>query len=48
MNEPLPQSGGIYILIEDGTLVRVDQTPQPAPFPATLTEAASEEASDGR
>lgn len=47
MNEPLPQSGGTYILTEDGELVRVDQTP-PAPFPATLTEAASEEASDGR
>lgn len=38
MNEPLPQSGGTYILTEDGTLVRADDTPQPAPFPATLTE----------
>lgn len=37
MTDPIPQSGGSYILTEDGELVRVDQTP-PAPFPAILTE----------
>lgn len=32
MNEPLPQSGGSYILTEAGELVRADEAPQLAPF----------------
>ena len=38
MNEPLPQSGGAYILTKDGTLVRADEAPAPAPFPVTLDD----------
>lgn len=47
MNEPLPQSGGSYILTEAGELVRADEAPAPAPF-ETLSETESEEAGDGR
>lgn len=36
-NDPLPQSGGSYIVTEEGELVRVDPA-LPAPFPETLTE----------
>lgn len=44
MNEPLPQSGGTYILTKDGTLVRADEAPAPAPFPETLTENEADNA----
>lgn len=36
--DPLPQSGGSYILTEAGELVRADEAPAPAPFPVTLDD----------